>query len=74
MELLFFPPDRLTGDAAGYLSSPERSPRPFYPPFDDVYYEGGGGGVRGGGGASGRDSQANSRAGSVTPVVEDESR
>ena len=61
----------------GYLSSPERSPRPYgsyltpTTSYEDPYY-----GVTGGGGSNAPPSGApfTSRSGSVTPVIDDEAR
>ena len=66
----------------GYLSSPERSPRPYggsyltpTTSYEDPYY-----GITGSSGGSGTSNptsaggQFPSRSGSVTPVIDDEAR
>ncbi|KAK8751035.1 hypothetical protein OTU49_017518, partial [Cherax quadricarinatus] len=66
LDLLYSSQERMHGD--GYLSSPERSPRPYAttgstyltqtPSYEDPYYGG----------------QYGSRSGSVTPIIDEEAR
>ncbi|KAG7161366.1 Coiled-coil domain-containing protein-like 1 [Homarus americanus] len=66
LDLLYSSQERMHGD--GYLSSPERSPRPYggsgssyltpTPSYEDPYYGG----------------QYGSRSGSVTPIIDEEAR
>ncbi|XP_047481547.1 nascent polypeptide-associated complex subunit alpha, muscle-specific form-like isoform X4 [Penaeus chinensis] len=66
IDLLYSPQERMHGD--GYLSSPERSPRPYgapgsayltpTPSYEDPYYGG----------------QYGSRSGSVTPIIDEDAR